>query len=548
MKKLLKSTTTGSSSSSRFRQRQKRDKQQGEISKPSGRSSSVRYSVLIVILLSLIALTYLPKNGTSMATNNTIYNIKSKHDNDNDTGNDLDDDDDDDNNGQEGTTSTLQDQGSVQPEEKQQGEEELWEATTSRGLIYYGYYEPVDNDESKKRLVVYGDAMIGFWVGQKELCDLLVQINTKNNNRETTKSALTLGSIEQQEQVQKNFFQTHVPRPLLNITINCHSALREGLGQGNWITAWYNIQMATSLAQVDLLLQCHDHDTSYMELLLPWVSGYIPAQQSINPWPYSYDSSTPPTEREACASNYKFFRIDKMVRKIIDDMRKMAVSLVGSQEENPSRAHPDVPRDQAPLIPDVVLDDVVIHFRCGDVMGGASRNDFGMIKFNSYKQYIDKKNTKSIGIVTQPFMKDHNRDLDKGRVDQCKEAVMTMVDYLHSFLDDDNGTDNDNGPVRITIHNDPKKGETLPLTYARLIMAKQAFVSLSSFGIFPVLGTFGQGYFQQGNPGVNPWANHIVKEQQQHLDNIHMMTGPVLGTGTIGKMKFEDVLEWFVTD
>ena len=67
--------------------------------------------------------------------------------------------------------------------------------------------------------------------------------------------------------------------------------------------------------------------------------------------------------------------------------KEMAVTLVGSRE---GKEHPDVPVDQALLIPDVEVEDVVIHFRCGDVMGGVRRNDFGMISFSEYKKWISK--------------------------------------------------------------------------------------------------------------------------------------------------------------
>ena len=40
-------------------------------------------------------------------------------------------------------------------------------------------------------------------------------------------------------------------------------------------------------------------------------------------------------------------------------------------------------------------------------------------------------------------------------------------------------------------------------------MGNISITSLSSFGIFPVIGTFGQGYFQRGNRGINPFATHI---------------------------------------
>ena len=51
----------------------------------------------------------------------------------------------------------------------------------------------------------------------------------------------------------------------------------------------------------------------------------------------------------------------------------MAVTLIGSRT---NKQHPDIPVDQTPLIPDIQVEDVVIHFRCGDIMGSVICADF----------------------------------------------------------------------------------------------------------------------------------------------------------------------------
>jgi hypothetical protein len=217
-----------------------------------------------------------------------------------------------------------------------------------------------------------------------------------------------------------------------------------------------------------------------------------------------------------------------MASEVRKDVQKMAVTLVGSRDE--IRSSSNIPTDQAPLIPNVTLDDVVIHFRCGDVMGGAKRDDFGMIKFSEYKKWISK-DARSIGILTQPFEKERNRGKDAGKVEGCRRATYLLVDCLQTFLPN----------ATISIHNGPT--ETLPLAYARLAMANQSFTSLSSFGIFPVIGTFGDGYFQKGNRGVNPFANYLP----QYFPNLHQMDAPKLGTGEMYRMNVSDILEWFVS-
>lgn len=75
-------------------------------------------------------------------------------------------------------------------------------------------------------------------------------------------------------------------------------------------------------------------------------------------------------------------------------------------------------------------------------------------------------------------------------------------------------------------------------------MAKQSFTTLSSFGIFPVVGTFGEGYFQKGNRGVNPFATYIPN----YLPNLHEMNAPVKSSAEIRRIGLNATLDWFVTE
>lgn len=120
-----------------------------------------------------------------------------------------------------------------------------------------------------------------------------------------------------------------------------------------------------------------------------------------------------------------------------------------------------------------------------------------------------------------------------GKADNCRLVVTSLVDYLQSYVAPD---------ATISIHNGVN--ETLPLTYARLVMANYSITSLSSFGIFPVIGTFGQGYFQQGNRGVNPFATYIPS----YLYNLHEMTADWMTTGEMWGKPVEDLIAWFVND
>ena len=56
--------------------------------------------------------------------------------------------------------------------------------------------------------------------------------------------------------------------------------------------------------------------------------------------------------------------------------------------------------------------------------------------------------------------------------------------------------------------------------------------------------TFGQGYFQVGNRGVNPFAQYIP----EYMENVHAMNADVLPTGRMRNMPLEDIIKWFVND
>ena len=138
-----------------------------------------------------------------------------------------------------------------------------------------------------------------------------------------------------------------------------------------------------------------------------------------------------------------------------------------------------------------------------------------------------------MGIVTQPFEKERNRSQDKSKVDNCRAATYHLVDYLQGFLPS----------AKISIHNGPD--ETLPMTYARLVMADQSFTTLSSFGFFPVVGGFGRGYFQRGNRGVNPFAQYLP---EIYPDELIMMDAPVLTSSQLRGMDLQSILDWFVEE
>jgi hypothetical protein len=373
------------------------------------------------------------------------------------------------------------------------------------------------------KLVVNIDETYMFWNNaQIKLCSLLQNMTLSDSNFQG--SDLLLPSSTTTTTTTTNTAAV----PLLNATIDCKELVKkEGLGQGNWVTALYCTRIAAAKAKVDFQFQCADGMESADKLLLPWFAGFQKAPNNSDSWPFAGQE---PTRDQACTPRYPHIRVDKIADRIIHDVRKMAVALVGSQNYN-IRQHASLPLllDQPPIIRNVVLDDVAIHFRCGDVMGGVNRDDFGMIKFTEYRKHISPS-AKSIGILTQPFERGRNRKTDSSRTSWCRNATYLLVETLQKDFPE----------ARISIHNG--MNETLPLAYARLTMAYQSFTSLSSFGIFPVIGSIGEGYFQEGNRGVNPFVKHLPSM----FPNLHMMTAPKLASGKMFRMNLSSILDWFV--
>lgn len=93
-----------------------------------------------------------------------------------------------------------------------------------------------------------------------------------------------------------------------------------------------------------------------------------------------------------------------------------------------------------PLHPNTQLDDVVIHYRCGDVIA-AGWGDFGPFYYPKYEEYVKyiSSEVKSIGIVTQPFATGDNiqarhKDHVEESGERCKYLVEGLIDYLKTHL------------------------------------------------------------------------------------------------------------------
>jgi hypothetical protein len=373
--------------------------------------------------------------------------------------------------------------------------------------------------------------------------------------------------------------ETHERPTLLNITFGCQDLFsKNGFGTGNFISAFYGLRLAaTVLGDVSVQMTCPDAVQEQTSLILPWLMGSFPLSDGVktnsggirgsnrgsNRVSSSHTSSHKNTTIEQACGNYDKCPIGHMVHSIRYELRRMAVALVGIPHENhPAAAFADrylwntlwknpydtmqlsVPaRGEPPLIPGVVLDDVVLHFRGGDIFN-SNHPGFGFMKFSAFSKHISS-DAKSIGIVTQPF--DTSGQYRKGdataeKRERHRIVVMALVDFLVEKFPQ----------ARVTIHNG--RSETIALAYARMVMANQTIVGITTFGVFPAIACFGTGYIRKPDYKKGPNQFLINPPIDQLADNVVLIEEPNrLMAGTVRAMfkrptGQELVLEWFKND
>jgi hypothetical protein len=382
---------------------------------------------------------------------------------------------------------------------------------------------------------------------------------------------------------------------LFQIQFDCYETMKNSpYGTGNWVQLIYLLRLGAAATasqgqqfpvDVDFKMTCRDprnklqaHQSS---LVMPWLLGHF---SSVEVHKYLEHYWNHKENYDCMPGGWGNAPVGWMIPFIRYDLRRMAVALVGLPTED--LAHPahrwSEERETAlqssylarplissstPLLSNITLDDVAIHFRCGDIMG-ANNVIFRFLKFKEYSSRIHPS-VESIGIVTQPFGMSKNQNgqvrfrdqNDAVGVSICRSVVHRFVDYLQERFP----------KARVSIHNGPK--ETVALAYARLIMAKkQAFAFPdSSFSIFPVLASFGTGHqLLPVAPPYSPvmtneWIHQIQSELLQidsktnyrdgRLRFMNISTEDALYARQTFEMRAEnetkaaiDIVEWFVND
>mmetsp|Transcript_3105 Transcript_3105/g.4487 ORF Transcript_3105/g.4487 Transcript_3105/m.4487 type:complete len:450 (-) Transcript_3105:260-1609(-) len=353
-----------------------------------------------------------------------------------------------------------------------------------------------------------------FWSGTSDICTLIRNMTAVD----------ILGEEE------PAYVAAMEPPPIVNLTVDCEALSGH---TGNWITAIYHLRLAAALGRVDFQFQCSTGMASVETSMLPWFSGYYPAP-SNETWPYDLGR---PDGNLVCSKKYSRLPLQHLASEMQRDMRRIAVAMLGPREKvvdatdlNLASLAESVP-DEFLNRKEIEIDDAAIHFRCGDVFGYTTKTQYGVIQFREYVKRIPKATTKTIGIHTQPFDVSLLRNYDKDAADTCKVVIGIMVNYLqHEYPN-----------ATITVRN--TQNDTIPLTYARLAMGAQTMTSTSTFGIFPAIGTFGEGFFQP-NAKLNKFAANI---SESVLPNVHTIDGPMMSSPEIAKKGLERTIK-FLTE
>ena len=346
-----------------------------------------------------------------------------------------------------------------------------------------------------------------------------------------------------------------------HLSFSCKELFEKSeLGTGNFIALFYGIRLAAHMyGNVDLHIICDDANDTKNDLILPWITGFFPAR------PLTQNSSIPITVQQACGS-YITQPLSYMYNEIQHDLRKMAIGLMGVPSSDhasgifaekylwpgnvatsPTGGHLALRNPQQndkPPFPasEYAIDDAVLHFRCGDLMD-SKHPSFAFMKFSGYTRHISPA-AKTIGILTQPFDTDtqsRKADSSQYKRDRCRTVVYSLVEYIKTRYPD----------ATVRIHNEV--GETIALTFARMIMANQTIAGISSFGVIPAISTFGTGYIRKPdynkapnmwlvNPRIDELSANIVLFDEPNKIMVGQMKGLWQSQGEPG------VLEWFWND
>lgn len=314
------------------------------------------------------------------------------------------------------------------------------------------------------------------------------------------------------ESIKKKRKEQKSPKNLrLYLSVQC-GAIDSLNRHGNMMIGLYGMKLAAMAFGAEFTFRCNESELN--ESVLWWLQSKANTllsegknnRSSVNSTLYVPPLPTP----DIACRGYGRVALHYTSEYVRNDFRAMATKLLSSMNNK-----------------GIVIDDVAIHFRCGDVLGKFSPKDknYGLVKFQAYRKRIPPS-AETIGIITAPFSEKHRRKQDRRSGEFCRTLVLELVDYLQSHFP----------AAKIRVRNNPN--ETIPEVLSRLILAKHNFCVRSTFCLLPSMASYGTSHLQKGGTA------YFMEDASRVYDNIQLMDEPFLLTRDIVDGGFNSTLGW----
>jgi hypothetical protein len=341
---------------------------------------------------------------------------------------------------------------------------------------------------------------------------------------------------------QQNKTRDTLPQPpsspiQYSLQLECQKLFyQNSWGTGNVLQALYGLRLAARvLGNIEVRIRCKDAARTKSDLVVPWMAGTFVSRTGM-------ETPSLPFLNETCLP-FSNAPVHYLMDEIRYELRRMAIVLVGV----PYPTHPaadfvfvpereqemQVPMPETPLLPNIELDDVAIHFRCGDIVELQPHHAYGYARFSFVANYISSE-ARSIGIVTQPFQGQQQRRMDGTEHTRCPILIGAFQQYLQDRFPN----------ATVQIRN--SSNETVALSYARFIMANQSLAAgISTFVYFPFMATFGTGYLQKPLYVEESFEERVNSQFIEYSDLMNSVDMFRLWKETNGR---EQITKWFTNE
>jgi hypothetical protein len=167
------------------------------------------------------------------------------------------------------------------------------------------------------------------------------------------------------------------------------------------------------------------------------------------------------------------------------------------------------------------MDDVTIHFRCGDILSHPF-HEYGYPRYRIYDLLGHAFD--SVGILSAPFGEKQSRLSDLVNALKCNKLLYDYVDYFASQFPN----------VKVTVRNN----DSLEEAFGRLIHSNQSWCNPSTFCLFPVLATRGHGFILDSD--LYPFVRKITSDKITLVQTEMLHTKKMLRK----KMTVDEIVNW----